>query len=749
MMIVRCASAAIGRRTRHRRANKENGRRVPVPARCAIAIALAAAVLGGAPAGSYAEAGVGAVGWGRNFKEQLGAGYKSAFQTAPVSVQELTSVKSVSASAESSWAVLGDETARAWGGNAKGQLGDGTRTQRGTPVAITGLSGVKEIAGGGYHAIALLNNGRVMAWGDSDYGELGNHTMGKEGPGGTIEPAVSLVPQEVPGLEHVVKIAAGNYALLENGTVMAWGPNPGGSLGTGEAGPESCFGERGWLPCSTVPREVRLPAGVKVTDIAGFHDARTGQAGGYAVVTNGEVNGEVLAWGNNEHGQLGTGSNRANSATPVPVCAVSGCPTHLTGATAVSGGNYFGLALLENGRVAGWGSNAYGNLGESSSNECSKTAKSCQLTPKLVGDGLENVAVTAISAGVNMSLALAGGKIYAFGENTRGMLGLGTATGPETCLGATPCSRVPREIPAAKLGGPVTAISAGDGPAGEGHSLAVLKSGKPPLPEMMVIPEFYTLKVVWTVSWPEYAIHWQPTKDSALANPKAHFPGGCSAQHPCVFNIAEFLGAPLNPEPYEVALKFPAQVKGETVPRAIKIEAEPLFPIPPTVAGLSPNIGCVSGGTSVTITGSRMTEATAVHFGSASATNFVVNEDGSVTATAPAGTGIVDVTVTSPEGTSATSSADQFSYRPCVTSVSPSSGSQLGGTPVTITGVGFTGATAVQFGSSSAITFKVESDTSIIAVSPSGTGTVDVTVTTSLGASPTGSADHFTYEALP
>ncbi len=82
---------------------------------------------------------------------------------------------------------------------------------------------------------------------------------------------------------------------------------------------------------------------------------------------------------------------------------------------------------------------------------------------------------------------------------------------------------------------------------------------------------------------------------------------------------------------------------------------------------------------------------------------------------------------------------------PAVTGVSPASGSQLGGTPVTITGSGFAAGATVDFGTAAATGVTVQSPTSITAVSPPGSGTVDVTVTTAKGTSPTGSADRFTY----
>ena len=86
---------------------------------------------------------------------------------------------------------------------------------------------------------------------------------------------------------------------------------------------------------------------------------------------------------------------------------------------------------------------------------------------------------------------------------------------------------------------------------------------------------------------------------------------------------------------------------------------------------------------------------------------------------------------------------------PAVTSVSPNSGPAAGGTIVTVTGTYFTGASAVSFGGNAAIWFNVTSDTSILAKSPAGGGTVDVTVTTQGGTSATSAADQFTYVPTP
>ena len=93
-----------------------------------------------------------------------------------------------------------------------------------------------------------------------------------------------------------------------------------------------------------------------------------------------------------------------------------------------------------------------------------------------------------------------------------------------------------------------------------------------------------------------------------------------------------------------------------------------------------------------------------------------------ITADSPAGSGVVDVTVTTPGGKSATSSADQFTYivAPVVTGLSPTSGPAVGGTFVTITGTGFSGATAVDFGTTAATGVTVVNSTTITADSPCG-----------------------------
>jgi hypothetical protein len=175
----------------------------------------------------------------------------------------------------------------------------------------------------------------------------------------------------------------------------------------------------------------------------------------------------------------------------------------------------------------------------------------------------------------------------------------------------------------------------------------------------------------------------------------------------------------------------------------------------PTVTVVSPSSGPIAGGTSVTVTGTGFygggssSAVTVVDFGTTPGTSVDVVSATSLTVDSPAGSaGIVDVTVTTPGGVSAKSSADEFTFvvAPTVTAVSPTTGTSAGGTSVTVTGTSFTGATAVDFGTTAATNFDVVSATSLTATSPAeSAGSIDVTVTTPGGVSAKSSADKYTF----
>jgi len=171
--------------------------------------------------------------------------------------------------------------------------------------------------------------------------------------------------------------------------------------------------------------------------------------------------------------------------------------------------------------------------------------------------------------------------------------------------------------------------------------------------------------------------------------------------------------------------------------------------VAPVVESVSPAVGPSVGGTAVRISGSGFYGASAVRFGSAEAIDFSVSLYGGITAVAPPGSGTVDITVTTPAGTSATSPADQFTYipPPTVSSLNVTSGSTAGGTSVTITGTNFADVSSVSFGLFPASVDSVSATSIMVTTPPEAPGTIDVTVTTPGGTSATLAADHFTFVA--
>jgi hypothetical protein len=167
----------------------------------------------------------------------------------------------------------------------------------------------------------------------------------------------------------------------------------------------------------------------------------------------------------------------------------------------------------------------------------------------------------------------------------------------------------------------------------------------------------------------------------------------------------------------------------------------------PTVTGISPEAGSPVGGGIATITGEGFTASDGVDFGDTPATGVTVVSPTLLKAAVPPGNpGSVDVTVTSPQGNSATSAADLYGYgAPQVTAVTPDNGPDAGRTVVTITGTGFVPGAVVSFGTTPAARATVNSSGTSLGVSaPAGAaGSVDVTVKTAAGTSAVSTADLF------
>ncbi len=202
--------------------------------------------------------------WGSNRQGVLGAGLTDPYVTAPVRVGGLDDAIQIAAGRFSVCAVRRNGTVSCWGGNANGQLGDGTRVDRRSPVPVAGLTGATQVAVGvtqscarrtdgslwcwgpgvaarsgtfgdavevslsESHACARFSNGTVGCVGHNDHGQLG------VAPG---PDATSLVM--VPGITSATALASGSAhtcALLADGTVRCWGFNGYGDLGLGTTG---------------------------------------------------------------------------------------------------------------------------------------------------------------------------------------------------------------------------------------------------------------------------------------------------------------------------------------------------------------------------------------------------------------------------------------------------------------------------------------------------------------------------------
>jgi hypothetical protein len=141
----------------------------------------------------------------------------------------------------------------------------------------------------------------------------------------------------------------------------------------------------------------------------------------------------------------------------------------------------------------------------------------------------------------------------------------------------------------------------------------------------------------------------------------------------------------------------------------------------PLVSAVSPNDGPPSGGTRVTITGTGFNQATAVDFGSVPAESFSIVSNTSIIAVSPPKAGfwgVVDITVTSAEGSSEILRGDEFGYGPIIEEMTPQQGPAIGGTAVTLSGFGLEETTGVEFGAGHPASFTAHPDGTITAVSP-------------------------------
>jgi alpha-tubulin suppressor-like RCC1 family protein len=196
---------------------------------------------------------------------------------------------SIDAGAQHTCALTSDGIAHCWGSNNRGQLGDGTTTNRSAPVAVTGDLTFQLIETGGFdigHTCALTSSGNTYCWGDHERGQLGN------GLGGFGEEDLTAHPVPAPMIGDLTftALTAGlgrhTCGLTGTGAAYCWGENSFGALGTGST--------------EDSPEPVPVSGGLAFVQLI---------AGGFIGHTCGLTStGAAYCWGENERGQVGDGS---------------------------------------------------------------------------------------------------------------------------------------------------------------------------------------------------------------------------------------------------------------------------------------------------------------------------------------------------------------------------------------------------------------------------------------------------------
>jgi alpha-tubulin suppressor-like RCC1 family protein len=335
------------------------------------------------------------LGTGQGYFGQLGTGTTddTAVIVAAVTTGALAG-KTVTALATGDYfsCALASSQVFCWGNNGSGQLGNGTTDDSLVPVAVTGaLAGktVTAISAGSGHACAIAD-GDAYCWGGNFWGQLGDGTN-------TARTTPTAMDDGTYNGATVTSIAAGPFAtcLVAGGAPYCNGQAQFGQLGDG-------YGYSNW----SVPFPVDMSgalAGKTVTSVAAGHWHMCAVA-----------SGEAFCWGRNIGGQIGDGTT-TNRFGPV---AVTGALAGKT-VTSVTGG-YTHSCAVANGAAFCWGENAYGQTGIGYAG--------AYMTPTAVdtNDALAGKTVTAISAGTEHTCAVASAKVYCWGRNIEGQLGLGT-----------------------------------------------------------------------------------------------------------------------------------------------------------------------------------------------------------------------------------------------------------------------------------------------------------------------------------
>ncbi len=317
--------------------------------------------------------------WGGNGDGQLGDGQQyTANAIAPTPVAGGLTFASMSAGDHHTCGVTIAGQVYCWGGANRGQLGDGTLTDRSTPGPVSGGLSFASVSLGGFHTCGVTTAGRAHCWGVNADGELADGTLTDKS-----------APSPVTGGLAFASVSAGylhTCGVTTDGQAYCWGANSSGQLGQASAPADR-----------SAPTPV--PGGLAFASLSA----------GYAHTCGVTRDAQAYCWGANGSGQLGDGTFTDRYA-----------PTPVAGGLAfvsVSAGQAHTCGMTLAGQVYCWGRNLEGQLGDA-------TAPADRSAPAPVSGEL---AFASLSAGEAHTCGVTtAGEVYCWGRNIHGQLGDGT-----------------------------------------------------------------------------------------------------------------------------------------------------------------------------------------------------------------------------------------------------------------------------------------------------------------------------------